>query len=117
MAKRSRDSQNGSAHDSNSNLVSEAFRRVTSLVDKKAEEPEDGPAMKLSEDFSHIYLFRSPELYYWSALSSLSLGSSPLSAVECCIVLNSLYLSLWVTNFITVVRYETDDPVFWQILM
>jgi hypothetical protein len=91
MAKRSRGSQNDSAHDSNSNLVSEAFRRVTSLVDKKAEEPEDGPAMKLSEDFSHIYLFRSPELYYWSAvLLSLSRLISP----QRCGVLHRPELSL-----------------------
>lgn len=32
-------------------------------------------------------------------------------------MLNSLYLSLWVTNFISVVNTETRNPYIWQLLM
>ena len=50
--------------------------------------------LKYSEDFSFIYVFGSPLLYF--------------RAVEICIVLNSLYLSFWVLNFITTAHVMTN---------
>jgi hypothetical protein len=94
------------------------------------QESESQVEMKLSEDFSAIYLFQSPQLYFRSAhpTSPLCLSSSPLSvslpshampclrAVELAIVLNSLYLSLWLINFITVCARVNSSPT-WQIVM
>ena len=82
-------------------------------------QPEAGD-MKLSEDFSAIYLLQSPLLYFRSALLPIdwshSLTSLRHRAVEVAIVLNSLYLSLWLINFITVCARVTDSPR-WQLVM
>jgi Ca2+-binding EF-hand superfamily protein len=59
--------------------------------------------MKLTEDFSDIYFFSSPLIYF--------------RAVEVAIMLNSLYLSMWAVNFISVAKDETENPVVWQLLM
>eukprot|EP00603_Paraphysomonas_imperforata_P003145 CAMPEP_0114421518 /NCGR_PEP_ID=MMETSP0103-20121206/5119_1 /TAXON_ID=37642 ORGANISM="Paraphysomonas imperforata, Strain PA2" /NCGR_SAMPLE_ID=MMETSP0103 /ASSEMBLY_ACC=CAM_ASM_000201 /LENGTH=841 /DNA_ID=CAMNT_0001590041 /DNA_START=55 /DNA_END=2580 /DNA_ORIENTATION=- len=56
---------------------------------------EESANLKVSEDFSFIYLFGSPLLYF--------------RAVETCIALNSLYLSFWVLNFITVAHSMTNN--------
>lgn len=62
----------------------------------KSVRPSNGQAeFKYSEDFSFIYLFGSPLLYF--------------RAVETCIVLNSLYLSFWLLNFITVAHAMTNN--------
>eukprot|EP00602_Paraphysomonas_sp_CaronLab_P000903 CAMPEP_0185030172 /NCGR_PEP_ID=MMETSP1103-20130426/16959_1 /TAXON_ID=36769 /ORGANISM="Paraphysomonas bandaiensis, Strain Caron Lab Isolate" /LENGTH=629 /DNA_ID=CAMNT_0027565181 /DNA_START=889 /DNA_END=2778 /DNA_ORIENTATION=- len=60
-------------------------------------------SMKISEDYSHIYFLNDPTIYF--------------RAVEVGITLNSLYLSLWVTNFISTVSAETTNTVLWHILM
>jgi hypothetical protein len=49
---------------------------------------------KEDADFSSIYLLQSPKLYFVT--------------VELCIVFNAFYLSLWVTNFITIITYAHD---------
>eukprot|EP00602_Paraphysomonas_sp_CaronLab_P002491 CAMPEP_0185036978 /NCGR_PEP_ID=MMETSP1103-20130426/30777_1 /TAXON_ID=36769 /ORGANISM="Paraphysomonas bandaiensis, Strain Caron Lab Isolate" /LENGTH=831 /DNA_ID=CAMNT_0027574759 /DNA_START=395 /DNA_END=2893 /DNA_ORIENTATION=- len=59
--------------------------------------------VKLSEDFSSIFLFDSPELFF--------------RTVEIAIMLNSLYLSLWVSNFATAVERALAHSWVWQILM
>mmetsp|Transcript_13050 Transcript_13050/g.21342 ORF Transcript_13050/g.21342 Transcript_13050/m.21342 type:complete len:1003 (-) Transcript_13050:234-3242(-) len=59
--------------------------------------------MKLTEDFSDVYFFSSPLLYF--------------RAVEVAIMLNSLYLSMWAVNFISVAEHATENPVVWQLLM
>jgi hypothetical protein len=71
----------------------------SSTPDTRAENAE---TMKVSEDFSRIYLFSSPWLYF--------------KAVEMAIVLNSLYLSLWLINFITICARVTSSPR-WQVVM
>jgi hypothetical protein len=53
--------------------------------------------MKLTEDMSEIYLFNSPELF--------------CRAIDAAIMLNALYLSLWATNFITVVDSNFSNQV------
>ena len=48
--------------------MSNALRRVTSLVDITKSDSNSKSAsteMKLSEDFSHIYILKSPNMYYW----------------------------------------------------
>ena len=59
--------------------------------------------MKLSEDLSDIYFFRSPQLYF--------------KMVEVAIMLNSLYLSLWACNFITIVNEYFSRSPFFHIVM
>jgi hypothetical protein len=51
--------------------------------------------MKIAEDLSQIYLFSSPVLFS--------------RALELCIMLNSLYLALWATNFIYLVVTEFQN--------
>eukprot|EP00602_Paraphysomonas_sp_CaronLab_P006901 CAMPEP_0185023094 /NCGR_PEP_ID=MMETSP1103-20130426/5786_1 /TAXON_ID=36769 /ORGANISM="Paraphysomonas bandaiensis, Strain Caron Lab Isolate" /LENGTH=501 /DNA_ID=CAMNT_0027555517 /DNA_START=1028 /DNA_END=2533 /DNA_ORIENTATION=- len=67
------------------------------------QEVEEEAQMKLSEDFSCIYMFGNSGLYF--------------RTVEFGIILNSLYLAMWVTNFITVVHYATRYEILWQLLM
>ena len=59
--------------------------------------------LKLTEDFSDIYFFSSPLVYF--------------RAVEVVILLNSLYLSMWAVNFISVAEDEAKNPVIWQLIM
>jgi len=63
----------------------------------------DDADVKLSEDLSSIFLFNSPELFF--------------RAVEIAIMLNSLYLSLWISNFVTAVERALPHSWLWQILM
>jgi hypothetical protein len=86
-------------------------RKLSQQMEEGKSQQEAAGDMKLSEDFSAIYLFQSPLLYFRSILPP---SSPPLllcislshcctgRAVELAIVLNSLYLSLWLINFITV---------------
>lgn len=57
--------------------------------------------MKTEEDFSAIYFLGSPKLYF--------------SALEIAVLLNSLYMSVWVTNFITLAKQV--DQNWYQIVM
>jgi hypothetical protein len=59
--------------------------------------------MKMTEDFSDVYFFSSPLAYF--------------RAVEVAILLNSLYLSVWAVNFISVAEDEAENSVIWQLLM
>ena len=61
------------------------------------------PNFKLDEDFSDIYAFRSPTLYF--------------RAVEIGIVLNCIYLSLWVSDFIYIAENINDASELYQLLM
>ena len=95
------------------------LRERDEISDKKAEKSNEGlmmsylrhqndmqtksSDMKLSEDLSDIYLFRNPAVYF--------------KAVECAIMLNSIYLSLWACNFITVVGTTFDNSWIYQIIM
>lgn len=63
----------------------------------------DNKNMKLSEDLSEIYFFENPDLYF--------------KAVEYAIMLNSLYLSLWACNFISVVQFSFNNAWIVQIFM
>lgn len=72
-------------------------------------------SMKLSEDFSGIYLFKSPMLYFRSG-TQLKPFIIITRAVEIAIVLNSLYLSLWLINFISVCARVSSSPR-WQLVM
>lgn len=77
---------------------------ISYLRDKSSSESTDNlQNMKLSEDFSEIYFFRSPQLYF--------------KMVEIAIMLNSLYLSLWACNFITLVNDHFDSSPFFHIVM
>jgi Ca2+-binding EF-hand superfamily protein len=60
-------------------------------------------SMKVHEDFSEIFLFKSQDLYF--------------RAVEVGIMFNSLYLAMWATNMITIVNRELEYPEIWQIGM
>ena len=79
------------------------------LHDKHAAKANNGKKkkanvdMKLSEDFSDVYFFRSPELYF--------------KAVEIAIMLNSLYLSMWACNFISLVNTQFNSSPFLHIVM
>ena len=66
-------------------------------VRKKTAFTPNREQMKLTEDMSEIYLFKSPELF--------------CRAVEAAFTLNSLYLSLWATNFISVVTRNFSNQV------
>lgn len=59
--------------------------------------------MKLTEDMSEIYLFNSPQLF--------------CRAIEVAIMLNSLYLALWATNFIFVVHEYLDNEGILQVML
>lgn len=77
----------------------------TQLIKKKSLSRKfSSDKLKLSEDFSDIYFFHSPQLY--------------IIAMEVGIALNSLYLAMWATNFITILRkeYATAD-ILSQLLM
>eukprot|EP01038_Epipyxis_sp_PR26KG_P013028 gene13028-17460_t len=54
----------------------------------------------LSEDFSDIFLFAQPVWYFRS--------------VEVCIMLNCLYLAIWMTNF-SIIAAELDLSPFWKV--
>lgn len=64
---------------------------------------EECPNLIPSEDFTDIFYFRRPGLFY--------------RAVELAIMMNSLYMSFWVTNFITIVTDYSTNPVLWNIYM
>lgn len=53
-------------------------------------------------DVSEIFLFKNRHLFY--------------RGIELVVMLNCLYMALWVTNFITV-AYESGRPVMWQIFI
>jgi hypothetical protein len=57
----------------------------------------------LSEDFSDIFFFRSPTLFY--------------RAAELGIMMNCLYMGMWSTNFISITMEETHWAKFWNVLM
>lgn len=59
--------------------------------------------MKLTEDMSQIYLFNSPELF--------------CRAIEVGIMLNSLYLALWATNFLYVVVNTFHNNVYLHLML
>jgi hypothetical protein len=59
--------------------------------------------MKLAEDFSDIYAFHSPTLYF--------------RAVEIGIVLNCIYLSLWVSDFIFIANHLNVSSELYQLIM
>jgi hypothetical protein len=59
--------------------------------------------MKLAEDFSDIYALHSPNLYF--------------KAVEIGIVLNCIYLSLWVSDFIYIANNLRQSSEVYQLIM
>jgi hypothetical protein len=61
------------------------------------------PKFKLDEDFSDIYAFHSPTLYF--------------RAVEIGIVLNCIYLSLWVSDFIYIAENLSEASEPYQLMM
>jgi hypothetical protein len=63
---------------------------------------EDGD-INSSRDFSDIYLWNSPKIFFTS--------------IEILFSLNCFYLAMWVTNFITIVNSATENKVIWQIFM
>jgi len=75
-----------------------------SLLKNAKDSPGLEKDVKLSEDFSSVFLFDNPDLFF--------------RAVEIAIMLNSLYLSLWITNFISAVNQASIDYSYlWQIFM
>jgi hypothetical protein len=87
-------------------IMAISFMKQSSSV--KPLSTHDDTKMKFSEDFSDIYFFRSPGVYF--------------STVEVCIVLNSLYLSLWLINFVSVTHFATKKgdhypEYMWQLCM
>lgn len=65
--------------------------------------PMQPPEEVLSQDFSDVFIFSHPGYFY--------------RAVEIAIILNCLYMSFWVTNFITIVTAHSQNPVVWNIYM
>lgn len=71
------------------------------------EEPHDVEAhnadneFRLSSDFSDIFMWNKPELFY--------------GAVEVCIMFNCLYMAFWVTDFICL-SAKLDQPPVWHVL-
>jgi hypothetical protein len=59
--------------------------------------------LKLAEDFSDIYVLQSPTLYF--------------RAVEIGIVLNCIYLSLWVSDFIHIAQNLSQSSEYYQLVM
>jgi hypothetical protein len=53
-------------------------------------------------DFDNIFWFNSPWLFY--------------TALELCILMNSLYLSLWLTNFVLIASDKVDASWSWEII-
>jgi hypothetical protein len=83
----------------NKGMMMSYLRHHNNTFDRQSENLN----MKLSEDLSDIYFFENPDLYF--------------KAVEYAIMLNSLYLSLWACNFISVVQSNFDNAWIYQIFM
>ena len=78
-------------------------RMMMSYLRDKSATDSSNLDMKLSEDLSDIYFFRSPQFYF--------------KMVEIAIMLNSLYLSLWACNFISLVNEHFNRSAFYHIVM
>jgi hypothetical protein len=62
----------------------------------------DADIADLQEDFTHIFLFKSAEFYYFS--------------VEFCLLAQCVYLALWATNFVFIAN-DSYYPVLWNIAL
>uniref|UniRef100_A0A7S3GNE7 EF-hand domain-containing protein n=1 Tax=Spumella elongata TaxID=89044 RepID=A0A7S3GNE7_9STRA len=62
----------------------------------------DADIADLQEDFTHIFLFRSAEFYYFT--------------VEFCLLAQCVYLALWATNFVFIAN-DSYYPVLWNIAL
>jgi hypothetical protein len=69
--------------------------------EKKSETEEDSFHAESLDDFTDIYLFRKPILFYL--------------AVEVCIMFHCLYLAFWMTDFV-VISSNIHQPEYWSIL-
>jgi hypothetical protein len=81
--------------------IIEFFRNIRKQSSRDT--PESREKMKLAEDMSQIYFLNRPELF--------------LRAIEAAIMLNSLYLSLWATNFIKIVADSFDNNFLLQLML
>jgi hypothetical protein len=69
--------------------------------EKKSETEEDSFHAESLDDFTDIYLFRKPILFYL--------------AVEVCIMFHCLYLAFWMTDFV-VISSNIHQPEYWSVL-
>jgi len=86
-------------------FVSMYHRMVSALLGHhigEAEAEVDADIADLQEDFTHIFMFRSAEFYYF--------------CVEFSLLAQCVYLALWATNFVFIAN-DSYYPVLWNIAL
>jgi hypothetical protein len=87
--------------------TTDATKKIEFLKNIRKHPANESPAsrekMKLAEDMSGIYFLNSPELF--------------CRAIEAAIMLNSLYLALWATNFIKIVNDNFHNNFLLQLML
>lgn len=91
------------SNDNNNNNLKRSSGFVPKALHRESDLTKNDPPWKLSQDFSDIFIFKNSTFYF--------------RAVEMCILLNCLYLSMWVMNFIYIVFFNTVFIVAWELLM